>query len=784
MFFTNLKYSIRYLWKFKTYSAISIIGFTIGLCSCILIALYVQDDLGYDAFHEKVDNIYRLVLQYDSQGATKYHPNAPAPIALEIAKSIPEIETIVRFADGQRYTITNQNREIQKNTFLLVDKSYFDIFDVKLVKGDAGTVFRNINSVVITQSVAHKLFGDYDPIDQVITVGTKPFTHDYTVTHVVDDPPSNSRFQYELLASFEKLYTKGNEGNLSWSAYNYPTYVLLNKNSNVEQVEKKLSGLLYAHNQDSKFLLQPLLKTHIDIDPINDLPTDKDSSHIYIFIGISVLILILACFNYINMTTLQIMTKEKEIGLRKVIGAKRHQLSIQFVAETMFLMIVSLIVSLVLATYILPIFNHYTGKEISLHYLYNFKFMTVLLFASVLVGSVVGIYPAFYLSKLKPISNINKEAVPHTFGFRGALVVLQFTITILFMVCMFVMRHQMQYTSSKKLGYDKDHLIVLPIYENQDQQKYDVFKTEILKNASIKGVTATSYLPSEPGFNQNVIFKGEAANKMKYINWISVDYDFINTFGLELKQGGTFSGEPYRRSHKTYILNESAVKQLGWDNPIGEPMKIIEWGEIAGVVKDFNFESLHHKIEPMAIYLYPELCKFLLVRVDPNAIHDSIEYLSDAWNDIFQTEFSYSFYDKDFDNLYRSEIQQNEIFSYISGLSIFISVLGLLGLTLFTVERRTREIGIRKVLGSSVQEIILMIISDFVRCIVYANLFAWPIAWFAMHKWLENFAYRINITVWPFLLAGTAALLIAMLTVSLQVIKAATADPVKALRYE
>ena len=408
---------------------------------------------------------------------------------------------------------------------------------------------------------------------------------------------------------------------------------------------------------------------------------------------------------------------------------------------------------------------------------------------SLIVGVLAGSYPALFISSFKPVSILGGRlfsGVTQTkAGLRRMLVVIQFVISIIFIVCTLVMHNQLNYIRDKNLGYNKDHLVVIPIHNKDVKKKYELYETEILRNASILGATATAYLPSNQGYYQNVTFKGSAEGSIYYINWIPVDYDFIKTMGLKLINGNNFSQDHLPGTNTNYILNETAVKQIGLKNPLGQQMDIIGWGPVIGVIKDFNFESLHNQIQPIALCVYPDAFQYLLVRIKPENISSSIHFLESQWKEIFPDQtFDYNFFDESFNRLYKTEIRQGNIFNLITALALTIACLGLFGLIHFFTGRRTKEIGIRKVFGSTVLNIVLLLIKDFIKWILIANIIAWPVAYYLMNKWLQDFAYRIDITWWVFVLSGGIALLIALATVSFQAIKAANANPIESLRYE
>ena len=794
-----LKIAFRNLKLHKGYTLINILGLSIGLSCCILIMLFIKDELSYDRFNEKSDNIYRIVSVISKNGQPRYHPRTPAPLESVLLNNCPEIERVTRFSTEPGAVISFENIQTGENRFALADPSIFEIFTIQLTKGNPNSELNNINSVVISESLAKKYFGVKDPINRVLQIGKEDYQKDYTVTGVFRDIPSNSSLKFDCLASFKNVYMKGNEGNVSWSANNYETFVLLREGHTPQNLESQLPSIVekYADSKyksasgksKTKYFLQPMTSIHLSLDPGNKLPTEKDSTHIFIFAGIAFLILLIACINFMNLTTARASIRQREVGIRKVIGANRFQLIKQFLGESIILSLFAFLLSVPIVKILLPVFNQYADKQLSLLQADNIYFLVSLPALALIVGILAGSYPAFFVSSFKPVSILRGSLFAGKAGtkagLRRILVVTQFVISIIFVVCTLVVHNQLNYVKNKNLGYDKEHLVVVPLHDRHVKERYKLYETEILRNANILNVTATSYLPSEREYNQNVYFKGNAEESMNYISWIAVDKNFIKTMGLKLIKGGDFSHDYLQGEGRKYILNESAVKQIGWENPLGEQMDIIGWGPVIGVIKDFHFKSLHLQIKPMALCIYPEAFKYFLIRVKPENLSNSINFLENKWEEIFPDQiYEYSFFDEDFNIVYKTETRLGNIFNFITVLALLVACLGLFGLVHFSTERRSKEIGIRKVFGSSVLNIVALLTKDFIKWILIANLIAWPIAYYIINKWLQDFAYRIDISWWIFVLAGAIALLIALTTVSFQAIKAADANPVESLRYE
>ncbi len=788
MFKNYLKIALRNLFKQKIYSIINIFGLSLGLCCCILIMLYIQDELSFDRFHENADQIYRVVVEIRYKEKLDHFAHTPAPLAPAVLQEFPEILNAVRFSTSRSHElIAYQEKQFWEDGLIMADPSIFDVFTFPLSRGDPKTALDDPSAIVITESTARKYFGSQDPMGKVLKIGDDR-VQDFKITGILRDIPSHSQLRFDFLISFANQ-----RGNIEWGQWNYTTYIQLPSDYPPSVLEDKFPRLVgrYAGEEaktNYKLHLQPLTRIHLHSNLRADLATNRDISHLYIFSGIGLLILMLACINFVNLVTARTVVREKEVGLRKVVGANRFQLLVQFLGEAVLLTLFAFLLSLILTEFLLPIFNGLTGKALTLHLLDDLPFMAVLITLMLVVGVLSGFYPAYAISRFYPISFFRKgfgeKASGHSI-LRKTLVVVQFFISIAFISSTAIMHRQMTYIKNKNLGYDKEHLVVFPIFYRDVHPQYELLKSEILKNPLIVNATATSYLPSKQNFYQNTWWEGLPEDDDEMMHWLSVDQDFIQTLGIEVKAGRDFSSLfPSARS-KTYMLNEAAVKWIGWDNPVGKQFEILGRGTVIGVVNDFHFQSLHHQIMPLALNIYPEALRYLLVRIQARDIPKSLQFLKRKWEELFPSRpFDYSFFDEDFDRIYRSETQLRKTFNTISVLAILIASLGLFGLASFATMRRTKEIGIRKVMGASVSGIFLLLVKEFAKWVLVANIIAIPLAYFAMSLWLQNFAYRTGIGFWIFFLVAAFVYMIALLTVGYQAIKSATATPVEALRYE
>ena len=779
--------AFRNLLRHKGYSFINITGLAVGLAGCILMLLFVQDEISYDRFHEHADRIYRVVVDFKDGNNIDRFAHTQAPLAPALVEEFPEVIDAVRMT-SYRELVGYGPKQFWEDGFVLADPSIFSVFTFPLVKGDPKTAIKDPYTAVITQSAARKYFGEEDPVGKVLRIGVeRPI--EFKITGILKDIPSNSQLQFDFLASFSHQ-----RGNLGWMSWNYTTYILLPKNYPAGELEKKIPSFLERHlnekaREDVVFHLQPLTSIHLTSGLRSDLNTNRSVTDIYSSCGIALIILILACINFINLATARSTLREREVGVRKVVGATRWQLIQQFLGESIVLSFLALLVAILLVEASLPVFNHLADKHLHLDLLWNPIMLVGSLITAFVVGILAGSYPAFVVSAYQPhkvISGLSFLNFPGRPSFlRRTLVVAQFAVSIGFLCCLAIVYHQLLYVRGKNLGFQKNNIVTLPIFFKDVQPRSGLFKQEILTNTDIISATATSFSPDN-GYNQTAWWEGMSEEDYsQMIRWISADEDFIKTLGLEIVGGRDFSKGPSDELHRSYVLNESAVQKIGWANPVGKSFKIVEKGTVVGVVKDFHFRSLHHTIEPIALNNYPGAFNYLLVRVQPGRLASSIRFLQEKWTQLFPgCPFSYSFLEDDLWQEYRSEARLESVLNYTGGLSILIACLGLLGLASHTAERKTKEIGIRKVLGATVAGVVTLLSKDLVKPVLLANLLAWPPAYWVMDRWLQDFAYRVDISWWEFPLAGALALVISLLAVSTQAVGAAVANPVDALRYE
>ncbi len=794
------KIAFRNLWRHKAFSFINIMGLAVGMTACFLIFLYVSFETSYDNFHSKADRIYRIVSDVKTPSETISSGITIAPLAVYLKEDFPEVEDAVRISsDG--FLVRKGNTKFQEEMSVMADSTLFNVFDFPLIKGNKNTALKEPMSIILSQKAAKKYFGKTDPLGQQLLLTGKAINA--TVTGVMKNIPKNSQVQADMIVSMssaQQIYDRPTSDS-EWTNHGYLTYLLMKPHTDIKAFEKKLPGFMEAHHGKQmkelqmyeSLYLEPLrdvyLKsTHTGFTPAKTFVTGS-ITNVYIFSIIAIFILIIACINFINLTTARSAERAKEVGIRKVVGAARLQLARQFISESVIICIIAFALSVLLGVLALPIFNHLAGKEIT-DGIFNDPLQIVFLFLlSIAVGIIAGFYPALVLSSYRPVSVLKGRFATGTKGLflRKGLVVFQFIISIALITATIVVYTQLNFMRNRDLGFNKDQEMI--IYTNQDKNK-DAFKQSL---ASVPGIISTSYSSSVPGddftsaYSQFENAKGET--QKTNINLFFVDYDYADQYKLKLVAGRTFSKDFGTDSTQAMVINESAAKMLGYNRPsqaVGRNFD--QWGrkgKIIGVLKDFNYESLQKKIEPLAMRIETWAYGILSIKMASTNLPATVKAIGNKWNQTIPNRpFDYYFLDESFDKLYHAQDNFGNLFFNFAILAVFISCLGLLGLASYSTIQRTKEIGVRKVLGASVSNIVNLLSVEFIKLVLIAFMVAAPLAWFGMHKWLEDFAYRANISWWIFAVAGLSAILIAFFTISFQAIKAAVANPVKSLRTE
>ncbi|MFC2156712.1 ABC transporter permease [Acidobacteriota bacterium] len=803
MFQNYLKTALRNIVRQKSHSIITISGLAIGIACCLLIFLYVTDELSYDGFHSKSDRLYRLTTNLNMSGKERKLAVTSAPMANIFKASIPEVVNSTRFSpDDDKVIITLGSDRYFEDKFFYADSSLFDLFDFPLVQGNPQTALSAPFSVLITESTAEKYFPDQDPIGKTFILNND---REYSITGVLQDIPGNSHLQFNFLASFETLKsTMGNSVLNNPGQIQFLTYLLTAQPLDLQDTHRKIDEFIQknfppAISSQMKMRLQPIREIHLYSKLEFEYSTNSDISYIYIYSIIAFFILLIASFNFMNLFTARAAGRAKEVGVRKVLGAQRAQITKQFLGEALVFTIFGFLLSLILIWIVLPQFNIITGKSLQIGLLMSGLVLISFVGIVLLVGLGAGIYPALMLSSFKPVRVMKGvlSAPGRSLSLRKILVVTQFSISIALIIGTVVIKQQHSYIRNKNLGFDKDHIVVLPVRDQAAVSDLESIKSQLRQIPQVTQVTASSGLP---GNNvQQILFR--LGNEVETENWILntlfVDYDFLDTLKIELTQGRNFGKEFSTDESNAFIINETAAQKFGWSDPLGKEIiwpkdlekegadNIVKKGPVIGIVKDFHFASLHEPIGPAVLQLRLNDPNFISVRIHSENISQTISSLKDRWFRLFPAfPFEYSFLDDDFDRYYKSEEKTSRLVTIFSILAIFIACLGLFGLTVHSVEQRTKEIGIRKVLGSSEAGIFYLLSIDFLKLVLLANIIAWPMAYLAVSSWLKSFAYRTPIGIGPFLSSAAAALFIALMTVSYQSAKAAFSNPIDTMRYE
>lgn len=808
MFKNYLKVALRNLKRYKVYSLINIAGLAIGMACFLLIFLFVQDELSYDRYHNNSKWIYRITAEAYVAEKAIHAASTPAPLGPTLINEFPEVLKAARILNSSSERLVSfGQKKFYESRFFFADPSVFDVFTYPFKKGDPKTALNEPYSVVITEETAEKYFGNEDPVGKVINVNNRA---DYRITGVLKDIPRNSHFNLDFLASFITLAETNKRLSEDWGNLSYFTYCLLRQDCLPAELEKKLPLIVKKYvgkyfesfkgmlsdkiieewKSAFKFHLQPLTKIHLHSRLFYEIEANSDVSYVYIFSIIAFFILVIACINFMNLSTARSSSRAKEVSMRKVVGAQRAQLIRQFLAESFFLTFISLLFAIGIVEVFLPAFNRISGKEMSLSYSGNWMVLVGLVGTTILVAVLSGSYPAFLLSAFLPVDVIKgslKKGLAAS-SLRKILVVFQFSVSITLIIGAIIIYNQLAFIRNKNLGFDQEQLVAIRARNPEMIRSYESAKNELMQNPDIISVAASSGLPAKDLGTQNT-FRPEGAGENDYIIMytVSVDYDFLKTLGIKLASGRNFSRDFPGDVNGAFILNEAACQKFGWESPLGKTIEQMGSGKktVIGVVKNFHYLSLHQKIDPLVIQFDPEDFDYFSVKIRPQNIRRTLAYLENTWRKFDPAHpFEYSFLDEDVDKLYKADKNFGEIFICFTILAISIACLGLFGLTSFTAEKRTREISIRKVFGASVSNIVILLSREFARWVLFANLVAWPFAYYAMKRWLQNFAYRSSIGIWIFILAAASAFAIALLTVSFQAIRAALANPVEALRYE
>ncbi|MCF2442892.1 ABC transporter permease [Dyadobacter sp. CY345] len=781
--------AFRYLWKQKSFSLINLIGLTAGLSVCYFALSFVAFELRHDRHHENADRIYRLVTDVKTPNGIDYL-STTAPIAPALRSAFPEVEAATRiFLD--HLIIQKDNEQYADEKIAYADSSLFSVFTFPLISGNPDNILKAPYSIVLSETSAHKYFGNKNPVGETLLVNGKDRAE---ITGVMKDMPQSSHFKVDMLVS---LSTLGEEWLRNSKRFFFYTYILLPRNYDASKLAAKLPNFVKTHIDqklgDYSLTIEPLKSVYLDGKPRGSkagTSVSGNRSHIYIFSFVAAFVLFIACFNFINLTTALSMQRAKEIGVRKVLGTTRKSLIFQFLVEAVSLTITAFFASMLVCSLLIPFFNDLTGKIINSGIFENLNYLLILFTAAIVIGLLSGIYPAFFLSRFQPVSTLKGGYVTSLKGvaFRKVLVTTQFSISIILIVATIVVYRQLHFMQNQALGFKKDHNLVIDFqYDDKVISHQESIKEKLTR---IPGVTTASISSSIPG-RANHLFPTKIENAANEIQEFQsdtyfVDYDFIKQYGISILAGRSFLKAFSTDLKEAILINETAVKSLGFSNPkdvLGKRFSQLNAnGLVIGIIKDFHFRSFQEKVQPLTLRVAPGFFTYLTLNISGENIPESITKLENSWKGLMpDLPLIYFFADEAYNNQYRDEERFGKLFICFATFAIIISCLGLLGLSAFSIAQRTREVGIRKVMGASTSGIVGLLSIDFIKLVFYAILIAIPVAWFLMEKWLRDFAYRIEIPWWGFVIAAFMAITIAILTVSFQAIKAATMNPVKSL---
>ncbi len=808
MFINYLKIAWRNIRRHKGYSFINIAGLSVGMACFLLILLFCQYEFSYEQHHENADRIYRVNVEQQLTDRVFRAQTSPVPLAEALYNEFPEVIDFTRFESLPTFLVQYENRRYYENGVILADSGVLDMFTFPLISGDKNTALKDPHSVILTEEMAIKYFGDQDPVGKFLILNNNYIKNmSVMVSGVMKNHPKNSNVQPDFLVPLLALKGIAPEDGYwdNWISQQILSYILLPEGHSVAEMEKKIAEVFDKHKrEDDKRMLK--LEQFKQMHLYSSIENTGDIRTIYIFLATGLLILLIACVNFMNLSTARSSSRAKEVGMRKVVGAKRSQLIKQFFGETFLFSVSSMFLALILVYAFLPSLNNLTGQFIRFEDIGRVWIISGLIGIVVLVGLFSGSYPAFFLSAFQPVNVLKGIFKTGSKGsvFRKILVISQFSITIALIVCAFILGRQLHFIHNRDLGFKKDQILVITNNSVEGRQNIQPFKTALMQNPRILGMTGSLQLPSSIGMYNNVTWEGAPEGKKIELMHNSVGYDFLDTYKIELIAGRDFSPEFPTDQRNTpgasgdfpnsgaVILNEEAVRRFGWEDAVGK--KVIQtFGDsrfyytVIGVIKDFHFSSLKFAIQPMNLFLSLDSNRYISVNIQNQDIPGTLSFIEETWNTINPNyPLDHFFLDSVFERRYRSEERLLRLSGYFSTLAIFIACLGLFGLASFAAEQRTKEIGIRKALGANVSGIVVLLSKEFTRWVLVANIIAWPLAYLAMYSWLRGFAYRINLNsqIGFFLIAAVGALFIAWITVSFQAVKAATSNPVDSLRHE
>ena len=785
-----LKTAIRNLLRNPMYMLINIFGLTIGITCSLMILIFIKHEFSFDRFHNKKDNLYRLVFELVTPEGSTTSPQMTAPVGPTMVEAFPEVVSSTRFSSREDGYFSYDEKVFREKGLFYADSSLFQMFSFELLSGDPNTALAKPYSVVLSEETARRIFGEKDPLGETIRWNNKD---DLMITGVIKSPPANSHLQFSSLISFSSRY-HDRRYYMDWNGgMQYYHYLELVPEADIDALAAKFPDFMYEHinrmyesaGVSINASLQSIEKIHLRSGYAGEIGPTGSMANIYIYAAIAIFILFIACINFMNLTTAMATKRAKEVGLRKVFGAARTNLIRQFLGESIVMSMIGLVIALVLIEILLPVFGKMVSRQLELYQWSNLDLLLGIPVLVLFVGILAGSYPAFYLSAFQPVSVLKGlfKGQKGFSGVRNSLVLIQFAISIVLIICTLVIYAQLGFIRSKDLGFRKDNILILAFTSESFKQQYERLKEALSGIPDVISSSATSEVPGE-GFTSNG-YRPEGSESVIMFNKVAVDFDYIRTVGLQITSGRDFS-EDFSTDREAYLINESLARQLDWSDPVGKTIERNGEHTVIGVVKDFHFAPVHQEIGSLIFDMHTYMgYKYLLVRFSTDNLPGLIADIQKAWEGIDPNEpFEYRFMDDVFGETYKAEQRMSSMLLYFAILAILIACMGLFGLALFNTEQRTREIGVRKVFGSSVSGVILLLSGKFSRWVLLANVLAWPVAYLIVRRYMQMYAYKINLPVWVFFLSAAGVYLVALLTIGLQSYKAGVTNPGDALRYE
>ena len=805
-----LKIAFRNLARYKFISFINLFGLTVGLTCCFLILAYILHEVSYDKFQPNADRVYRVTRSFNNPqtGALSLNLSTVAPpFGPLLQNDFKEIENMTRLISNGTTSVKYDEKMLNEQNIYFADDKFFDFFRVNIVKGNPGKALADPYSVMMSDETAKKYFANEEPMNKVIRINLGNY-FDFKVTGIYKPLPSNTHFHPDMLLSFNTLNDtliygaenlRTNFGNNSFF-----TYIRLPGNYDPQKLEKQFPAFLdrnmpqrnsqFKPSQGTALALQKLTDIHLRSHTDYEAEENGDIKRVYIFSAIALFILVIACINYMNLSTARSTLRAREIGIRKAVGAQRKEVIAQFLSESVLISWIAMLLAFGLTWLLIPLLNKVSGQQLGFDILLKWQIILPVLIVPFIVGIISGIYPALFMSSFQPVKVLKGflKVGSGNISFRKVLVTLQFAISIILIICTAIVFTQMHYMQTKSLGFDRDHIVTLP-YASELNDKFDAFRTELLSNSNIKNAGRSSRIPTGrllDAMGARMMSGDTLAPVNADIKFVSADQDFISTYGVKVLAGRGFSRD-FSLDTSAFLINEAAAKVLGFnsnENAIGKDFGYgNRKGKLIGVFNDFHFESMHQRIVPLVLLVPRSANNYgrISIKIAGANIPAALSYIERTWKKFLpETPYEYTFLDENFERLYKAEERQKTLLGIFASFAIFIACLGLFGLSAFSISQRIKEIGIRKVLGADVSTIVALLSKDFLKLVAIAAVVAFPVAWYFMNKWLQDFAYRIDVGWWIFIVAGVIALLIALVTVSFQAIKAAIANPVKSLRSE